>query len=454
MPEETEDLKKMLDEPKSAIRSMSLPLLLGFLIANLQLFLDSFWCSGLGPAAMAAISITGSLYWVVTDVGVGMGVGVSTAIARALGAKNDERANSMTSQALCLTILLSIITSLVIFVIAEPLLRFMGGSEIELDLCYEYLYPYLICSFPLMMSGILTGILRSEGAAKKSAMLSVATSVFNMILDPILIYGLNLGILGASIATCISFTISVIVGLYWYLSGRMYLRPKFKRFRFRMDELKEIFIVGVPHTLELVLVPLMIIPQNYFVVQIGGEQGIVCNFTPFRYVSLAAVPAMALAAAMVPVTSAALGQKDYPKALVGYSYTAKVCIIIGVILSVAVILLAEPLSYVFTYSEGMSELREEFSKVIRIYGFVILFLAVTDVCSSILQTLQYATLAMGTMFFRECLFILFYWISTFISMDAIYWSLLIAEGLGALIMMIFANYSIRKRAPEYTASPS
>jgi Na+-driven multidrug efflux pump len=125
-----------------------------------------------------------------------------------------------------------------------------------------------------------------------------------------------------------------------------------------------------------------------------------------------------------------------------------------VILSVAVILLAEPLSYVFTYSEGMSELREEFSKVIRIYGFVILFLAVTDVCSSILQTLQYATLAMGTMFFRECLFILFYWISTFISMDAIYWSLLIAEGLGALIMMIFANYSIRKRAPEYTASPS
>ncbi|MFA6804417.1 MAG: MATE family efflux transporter [Candidatus Methanomethylophilaceae archaeon] len=156
---------------------------------------------------------------------------------------------------------------------------------------------------------------------------------------------------------------------------------------------------------------------------------------------------------MVPVASVALGQKDYGKALVGFSYTVRICVIISVVLSILVILFADPLSYVFTYSEGMEYLQSEFVKVIRIYGFVILFLVVIDVCSSILQTLQFSQLAVVTMFFRESLFILFYWISTFFSMDAVYWSLLIAEGIGAVIMAVFAIYAVRKRSYDYPRTP-
>ncbi len=442
--DETKELALMLNEPKKAIVTMSLPLLVAFFISNIQLFVDSFWCSGLGPESMSAISITGSLYWVIIDVGTGMGVGVSTAVARALGASDRNRANSLLSQSLALGIAISILTAVAVLVVSDPILLLMGGEEIDLSLCKQYLYPYLLSCIPLILYGIMVGMMRGEGAAKKTMYLSVSASIINIILDPIMIYSLGLGVLGASVTTCISFIVVVAIGLAWYSRDKMYLKPSFKGFRFKKDELYDIARVGVPHTAELVLIPLMMIPQNMFVVQIGGQDGIVCNFTPYRFIALAAVLAQSLSSAMIPVSSAAIGQKDYKKAVAGFRYTTKMCIISGLILSVLVFVLAGPLSYVFTYSEDMARFQAEFVKVIRIYSFVILFLALIDVSSSILQTIQHSTVAMCAMFFRECLFILFYWISTFISMDAIYWSLLLAQALGATVMVICATHWTKK----------
>lgn len=258
---ETADLRKMLDEPKSAILSMSLPLFVAFLISTVQLFVDSVWCSGLGPEASSAISVSGPVYWVIMDVGAGLGVGASTAIARALGAKDKARADSLASQMLAFTVLLTFAMMGAMALSARPILAFMSGGE-NVGLCTEYVVPYIFCCYALVMSGVIAGMLRAEGAARKSMALSVAASLINLVLDPVLIYGLGLGVLGASIATCASFAATASVGIWWYLAGRMYVRPSFKGFRFIRDQLWDIFAVGIPHTLELVIIPLMMMPQN------------------------------------------------------------------------------------------------------------------------------------------------------------------------------------------------
>lgn len=442
----TSDLERMLSTPERAIRSMAPPLLISFLIANLQLFIDSFWCSGLGPTALAAISITGSLYWVIVDVGNGMGVGVSTAIARALGAENQKRANSIASQAVILTIVLAAVTSAVIIAISEPLLRFMGGGD-YMDTCMDYLIPYLVFSFPVILYGVMNGMIRAEGAATRSMYISVSASILNIILDPVLIYGLNLGVGGAALATCVSFTAVILVGAYWYRSEKMYIRLSFRGFRFRKSELDDIFVVGIPHTAELVLVPLMIVPQNALVSEIGGQDGIVCNFTPFRYISLAQIVAQSFAEAMIPVGSAAIGQKDFVKTKRCFWYTTRICLIVGIILSAIVFIFAEPLSYAFTYSDDMARFQKEFTKVIRIYSPIILFLALISVSSGILQVLEYSKLAMITIFVRECMFITLYWLAT--SMNGIYWSMTAAEGMGAFLMAFCALYAIKCRGREF-----
>lgn len=449
---ETADLRKMLDEPKSAILSMSLPLFVAFLISTVQLFVDSVWCSGLGPEASSAISVSGPVYWVIMDVGAGLGVGASTAIARALGAKDKARADSLASQMLAFIVLLTFAMMGAMALSARPILAFMSGGE-NVGLCMEYVVPYIFCCYALVMSGVIAGMLRAEGAARKSMALSVAASLINLVLDPVLIYGLGLGVLGASIATCASFAATASVGIWWYLAGSMYVRPSFKGFRFIRDQLWDIFAVGIPHTLELVIIPLMMMPQNALVTKIGGPDGIITYSLPFRFVSLAVVPARALSASMIPVASAVLGQKDYGKAMAAFGYTLRTGVVISTVLSFVILFLAGPLSYAFSYSEDMSRFHDEFTKVTMIYAFVTVSVAVVGICSGVLQTLRLAQLATLTIFVRECLFLAFYYVSTFISMDAVYWSLLLAEIVGAAMMAYFAQRSVRAKESEYAAVP-
>ncbi|MCQ2071484.1 MAG: hypothetical protein MJZ68_10180, partial [archaeon] len=205
--EKTKELERMLSNPRSAILSMTAPLFVAFIIANLQLFIDSYWCTGLGSSAMAAITVSGPVYWVVTDVGAGLGVGVSTAVARALGAENKARADSLASQMIVFTVILSVLTSVIMFLAAGPLLHYMSDSP-DIGLCMEYVMPNLIFSFPLILNGILIATLRAEGAAKRSMTVSLAASVINLALDPVFIYGFGWGIGGAALATCVSYTVT------------------------------------------------------------------------------------------------------------------------------------------------------------------------------------------------------------------------------------------------------
>ena len=128
----TDDLDVMLSDPKTAIVKMSAPLIVAYLVSNLQLFIDSFWCSGLGPAAMSAISLSTPIYWIVVYVGNGIGVGVSAAVSRALGAKDKNRADGLARQSVLVMLLISLLVSAIMLVLCEPILRFIGGdADIE-----------------------------------------------------------------------------------------------------------------------------------------------------------------------------------------------------------------------------------------------------------------------------------------------------------------------------------
>lgn len=84
----------MLSDPKMAIIAMAVPLFIYYLVCELQLFIDSYWCSGLGAAPLAAQSLASPIYRMIVAVGAGLGVGASTAIARAFPGTENARTAS------------------------------------------------------------------------------------------------------------------------------------------------------------------------------------------------------------------------------------------------------------------------------------------------------------------------------------------------------------------------
>lgn len=445
---ETENIRLMGTDPAKAIRVMTIPLIFAFLLSSVQIYIDSFWCAGLGNDANSSINIAGPVYWVILDIGAGLGVGVSTAISRALGAKEHERANSLASQAFVLILLISVVSGALMYLCARPLVSFTSGG-LNVELSMEYLTPYLICSFFLMMNGIILGMLRAEGEARKSSALSIVASLINIVMDPILIYIVGWGLSGAAWATCLSYIATTGAGLYLYLAHKQFVKPVFRHFRFIKEQLWDIFRVGIPHALELAVIPLLMIPQNSLVVRIGGTDGMITYSLPYRYISLAIVPVQAIAAAMIPVVSYATGEKDMKKALFGINYSAKLIVKVSLVFTVILLLFATPFSYAFTYEETMVQFRSEIAMVIRIYGLALLAIAMIELCSSILQTLCFAQLATVTMFTRELVFLGLFYIATFFDMTAIYWSLDIAEVVGAAMMALCARYAIRQTVRRY-----
>lgn len=446
----TKDLELMLSDTKTAILTMSGPLFVAYLVTQLQLFVDSFWCSGLGPDAMSGITLSAPIYWLIIDVGIGIGVGASTAIARSLGANDEKRANSLASQSLMLSVLLSIASSALFLIFLEPLLILMGGKDV-IGYSMDYSLPIVIMSFPFILSGILTGLLRAEGAAKKSMALSMVAAVLNIILCPVMIYGLGLGVMGASLATVISYSIMVVIGLYWYLQKKMYVQPVFKGFRFDWEQIKDIFTVGIPHALELAAVSLLIIPQNVLVVACGGSEGVVTYYYPYRYVMIAMMPAKALASAMIPVTSATQGQRDFQKTKHGFRYTAKVAILLGFALGLLVFIFSDPLTKLFCLSPDTAHLHGEMTLALMIYAACIPTGSCVFVCSAIMQSLRLAQRSTLVMIFRETLLIVLFYYASKISMYAIYWSLTIGLIIGAGIMIWLTISSIKTSEKKFNS---
>jgi Na+-driven multidrug efflux pump len=249
--------------------------------------------------------------------------------------------------------------------------------------------------------------------------------------------------MGAGLATGIASVASVSVGMFWCLSGRTYLTLTLRGFHFKKKEVSDIMYVGVPKSMETVLMASMSLIQRIFVIACGGVAGAMFFNIPWRYVSLACVISMAVSAALVPVCSAALGARDTAKAEAGYRYSLKITFISMAVISVICFVFADYLMLPFTYSPSMAELRPEFVHVLRIYAPIIVCMGMIDVGSAILQSLRKAQVSMYSTFFRNLLLIAVLYIASGISMDAIYYGLFLCEIVGVVIMLYPAYLAMR-----------
>ena len=443
MYDRTRDVENLLSNPRRALLSMSLPLLFALIVENLQTFVDGVWCSGLGSEAMSAISLAQPIYGMIAAVGTGIGIGVSAAIAKYIGAADKESADNVIVGTLLLVIVLSVISSIALWFAAEPLIIFCGGAE-SVELSMEYTRPFLFLSFFLMMNAVWAGMLRAEGAARRSMALSIIASLINIVLDPILIYGMDLGVLGASLATCISFITITAIAFWWYLSGRMYVSMKFKDYHYKRVTVMEVLIIGIPCIIEMILQPLISVPQNAVVYSCGGEEGFVAYIYAFRFIEIALIPAIAIGKSLIPIISAGIGQNDSKKIMESCKLTYKYTLTMEFFFLIFIFITADFLVNAFMNSESMATIHDEMTLALRIYSLTCIFHTCRIVGTSILQATRHAVVASVLTLCRELMFLGSFMIAATISMHAIYWACDLTNFIMMFIITIFAFHYLKK----------
>lgn len=438
----SKDLERMLGDPKAAIRSMLLPLIVSYLVVQFNLFADTSWCSGLGADASSAVSTISPIYWIVSGLGTGLGIGAATAIARYLGRGEKHNADRIASQTVVLSVIVGVVSTPVLFLIVDPAVRMMGAEDI-MQSCRDYIYPQILAGAVIILDGTVSGVIRAEGAAKRSMVVLLVSAAVNMVLDPIFIYVLDLGLTGAGIATAVASTASAALGLWWYARGRLYLTMSFDDMRPRMADLKEILYVGIPRGTESMLISVMSMVQRIFVIACGGTSAAMFYNIPWRFVSLTEVISQAVGSALIPVCSANLGRGDFAKAEQGYRYSYTVTMVVMIAIAAVIFVFADWIIIPFTYSESMAALRPEFVHVLRIYALLIPFMGLIDIGSSILQSLRMAQISMFSSFARNILIVVLLFFASSVSLDAIYWSLVASEVFGGALMVWLARSGLK-----------
>jgi Na+-driven multidrug efflux pump len=195
--------------------------------------------------------------------------------------------------------------------------------------------------------------------------------------------------------------------------------------------------------LEMVVMNLLIAPEQSFVASCGGSDGLVVYMNAFRFVGLVMIPANAIGTSLLPVISAQIGQKAPDKVWSTFMYAVELVFIIEAVMGIVLFVFADYLIDLYTYSPEMAALHEQMVLALRIYSVVPIFNGLMHVGNAILKALRKAMLSTVLMFFRELLFLLFYWIAAQISMEAIFWSLDLTNFIAMSVVLAIALFMIK-----------
>ncbi|MBE6528473.1 MAG: hypothetical protein E7Z64_04830 [Thermoplasmata archaeon] len=445
------DLETMLGEPKHAIRSLALALSLSYLIVQLNSFIDSYWTTGLGDEAMSAVATMNPVYWIVTAVGIGLGVGVSTTIAFHLGRGDTERTGLLAGNALITGLIASAVVSTIVYFSLEPMVEFIGADDIK-ESCIDYAIPFANMSFALILNGIVTGLLRSEGSRTKSIIVLVISAGLNIVLDPILMFDMGMGVSGAGWATCIGAFISTLLGLYWYATGRMEVKLTRSSLRFDRRASLEVLGVGAPRTAEALVTGITNVIQRVFIVAVGATAGVLLYNLPWRYITIIIVISEALGAAMIPVCSAALGQNDREKAIMGMRYAAVLSTVLTTAAAAIVFIFAEPLTELFMNDPSMEQHKDDLVWVMRMFCLFIPFDGLRKIGSCMLQVIRKSRVSTRAMLVWAVVKLFLYWVGSLYSFEMLIYATVAAYVFGGVWMMLLVRHYVRQSIPAVPAA--
>ncbi len=371
--EVNKNIKIITGEPKKAIRKLALPMILSMFLIMVYNLADSIWVSGLGADALAAIGFITPLFMIIVGLGNGIGAGANSLIARAIGAEKKDVANNAALHSIIITVILSIVIPVIALPLMPNIITLMGGAS-----TMGYALSYANVTFGLMgvflVSTTLTAILRSEGDVNRATIAIAITAIINIVLDPIFIYTLNMGIAGAAWATILSALISCIVIAYWiWVKKDTYMDLEFHFFKANKFVLKEILKVAIPSTVEQLVISGLVMFINAMLVMVSSTTQVAIYTASMRIIQMSMIPLMGLGTALLTVVGAAYGARNYEKMNVSFSYTVKIGFIVSIVLGIIIYIFAPQLSLLFAYSAETAGLASQITEVMRILTLFLIF---------------------------------------------------------------------------------
>lgn len=372
----------------------TLPAIIGVAAIMSIGLVDAYFIGKLGGDALAAISFIFPISVALTSLGVGVMVGINSVVARALGEGDDTKAARRANFGMVLAVGCGLIIGLALFALLDPLFKLMNAPDNLLPLIRTYMQPFAL-GFPLILAIMgFNGVLRGQGEARRTSVVSLTYAAVNWILDPILITGAfgfeGLGIVGAAYATVIGWGCGALMAMTLVRGTAIPLNPMLLRDCSLIDPAKSILKVAAPAAFSNAINPIGLSILTALIANAG--QDAVAGFgAAGRLQSFAMVPLLALSGAIGSIVGQNWGAREYDRARNAALYAGLFCVAWG--LGTAVILSSAGHWFADLFTEK-PEVIEEFARYLRIAAWGYAGFGLLIVANGILNAIDKARYAL------------------------------------------------------------
>lgn len=440
--------REMIQENKMGVMpvgklifNISLPIMISMLVQAMYNIVDSFFVAKLSENALTAVSLAFPMQSLLIAVAVGTGVGVNALLSKSLGEKDYKKADETASNGAFVFLLSYVIFLILGFTIVRP---FYAGQvktadpEI-LELGVDYLSVVMVVSFGMMGQILFERLLTSTGKTVYSMISQLSGAVTNIILDPILIFGLlgapKLGVAGAAWATVIGQCIGALVGFFCNLKFNHEVHLNFRGFRPNLSIIGTIYQVGIPSICMQSIGSVMTYAMNLILIGFTSTATAVFGVY-FKLQSFFFMPVFGLTNGITPIIAYSYGARQRKRMVKTIRISMVVAAILLTLGCVVFEIMPEALLKIFDASQAMCDIG---NPALRTIALSFLFAWFSIVVSTVFQALGKATFSLVISVMRQLVILIpvAFVLSKIGGLHTVWWSFPISDLIASAMSAVY-----------------
>ncbi len=422
--------------------TMSLPIMISMLIQALYNIVDSIFVAQIGENAITAVSLAFPVQNLIIAVGIGTGIGINSLLSRRLGERRFDDANAAAENGILLSLCNWLVFAIFGGLFSEAFFRAVTENPEIISMGTDYLTVCTVFSFGCFMQFACERILQATGITIYNMITQATGAIINIILDPIMIFGLlgfpRLGVKGAAIATVIGQIVAMLMGLWFNAKKNKEVHMDFRHFRPNGRIIGEIYKVGVPSIVMQSIGTVMTIGMNKILIAFS-ETAVAVFGVYFKLQSFVFMPIFGLTNGLVPIVAYNYGARKRTR------ITASIRLALVYALSIMALgllifqLFPVPLLRLFKASDALLSIGVP---ALRIISISFLGAGVGIVLSSVFQAMGNGVLSLTMSVARQLAVLLpVAWLmARFVGLDAVWAAFPVSEYVSVTIALFMYRY--------------
>lgn len=427
---------------------MAIPMVISMLVQSIYNIVDSMFVSRVSEDALTAVSLAFPVQNILIAFGVGIGVGSSALLSRFLGENNRDRVGSVAIHGVVISAITYLVFALVGILFTNPFVNAQAQNATVTAYTKEYMYIVTIFSVGIFFQILAEKLLQATSLTKYTMITQMSGAIINLILDPILIFGLfgfpRLEVKGAAIATVIGQLGGALIGFYFNKTKNKDIKFTSKKFKLHGDIVKHIFWIGLPSTVMTTIGSIVVFVLN-LILRDFGASAIASFGVMFKFQSFAFLPVFGISNALTTIVSYNYGarKKERIKGSVGLAMKSSF-----VLMSIAVLIMwifPRQLLGFFNATESMMEIGVPMMRIVSL-SYIVAVPSIVAV-GGVFQSLGNWKIAIFQSFLRQLIILIpiFYALSRTGNLNIAWWAFVIAEFLNSILCTWMLKREIRNK---------